>query len=309
MKEKRKYIFLIVLFIVFITVLMLNLLTPMVADDYMYSFSFATKDRIQSVSEIFPSLVKHAQVLNGRIIPDFFVHLFLLLPRAIFSILNSVIFIVFILGMYRLIKASQSKYDWQLLLILTGAVFLFPIAFGQTNLWLTGSINYLWRDTLMVWVFVPFSDIVIRKKNITGSWKWFFIAAASLYIGNSTENTSTSAILFMGLCILWQLLQKRKVYAWMLIAIGFTLLGWLLLVFSPGTSRDMSSSSASLNQIAQHFGVALDMWRKHGLWLSVAYFIVFFFSKRLHRSTCLFRRAFHLFRCQQFHHDCRLLLS
>jgi len=187
---------------------------------------------------------------------------------------------LFILGMYRLIKASQSEYDWQLLLILAGAVFILPFVFGQTNLWLTGSINYLWRDTFMVWVFVPFSDIVIRKKNFAGSWKWFFIAVASLYIGNSTENASTSAILFMLLCILWQILQKRKIYAWMLIATGFTILGWLLLVLSPGTRRDMSTSSASLYQIVQHFGVALNMWREHGLWLSIVYLTVFFFAKK-----------------------------
>lgn len=70
--------------LLFIFMLALNFLTPYQADDFAYHFSFDTGERIESISDIFPSLAAHTQTMNGRVIAHFFVHLFELLPKAVF---------------------------------------------------------------------------------------------------------------------------------------------------------------------------------------------------------------------------------
>ena len=76
---------------IFLLMLVLNFLTPMVSDDYAYCFSFVDWERIESVGEIFPSMKMHREYANGRIVAHFFAQLFLLLPKAIFNVINALV--------------------------------------------------------------------------------------------------------------------------------------------------------------------------------------------------------------------------
>ena len=67
---------------VFISAFMLTVLTPKYADDFAYSFSFATDQRIRSIADIFPSMAVHRVLLNGRVVPHFLVQLFLMFPMS-----------------------------------------------------------------------------------------------------------------------------------------------------------------------------------------------------------------------------------
>ena len=122
-------------------ILALNLLTLLLADDYRYAFSFATGERLKNVVDIFPSLAAHAVSINGRLVPHFFVQLFTLLPRQVFSVVNTVVFLLLIAGMYRL--SQKEEQNWKLLVLIFGGMFLLPPVFGQSFLWLAGSVNYL----------------------------------------------------------------------------------------------------------------------------------------------------------------------
>jgi hypothetical protein len=174
----------LILAVTFTGMLALNLLTPLLADDYLYAFSFATGERITSVGDIFPSLAAHAATMNGRLTPHFFVQLFVMLPRWIFAILNSFVYLALLLGMVRLSARVGERYPWRLLLIVSGAVFLLPPAFGQSFLWLAGSVNYLWCDALMVWLLVPFADFYLRGKSTTGMGRMTLMVLGALLMGN-----------------------------------------------------------------------------------------------------------------------------
>ena len=165
MKRKGALPFALIAATVFVAMLVLNLLTPMIADDYRYAYRFDTLTRLQSVWDIFPSLAAHASILNGRYVPHFFVQLFLLMPRPIFAVVNALCFMALLMGMYRLIKPAQAQYDSKVLLMVSGATFLFPPVFGQSFLWLCGATNYLWCDALMIWALVPFADAFSKTKR------------------------------------------------------------------------------------------------------------------------------------------------
>lgn len=57
--------------VLFFLVFALSLLTPMLADDYSYSFSYADRSRISSVSAIISSLEAHRSYMNGRMASHF----------------------------------------------------------------------------------------------------------------------------------------------------------------------------------------------------------------------------------------------
>ena len=78
---------------VFLLLLYCNLHTDLVADDYRYCFSFADGSRISAVRQIFPSMAAHRLSMNGRLIPHFLVQLFLMAPKAVFNLVNALMFL------------------------------------------------------------------------------------------------------------------------------------------------------------------------------------------------------------------------
>lgn len=84
---------------------LLSFLTPMIADDYSYSFSFADYRRIESVGDIVESMAAHRETINGRIIAHSMVQLFLLLPKAVFNTVNGLAAALFVFS-FRFIRIS-----------------------------------------------------------------------------------------------------------------------------------------------------------------------------------------------------------
>ena len=64
--------------VVFFQILLFSAMTPMLADDYSYCFSWADNRRITSPLQIPASMAVHRQLTNGRVIPHALVQLVLL---------------------------------------------------------------------------------------------------------------------------------------------------------------------------------------------------------------------------------------
>lgn len=271
MHNKSKMLFWGILSVIFVGMLLLNLLTPLLADDYLYSFSFATGERITNIAQIIPSLAAHATKMNGRLVPHFFVQLFTLLPRWAFAIVNTEVYMALLLGMYRLTNQSGKRYYWPLLLIVSGAVFLFIPAFGQSFLWLAGSVNYLWCDALMVWLLVPFSDAIFRGKQHLRIGHAVLLGVGALLLGNMSENVSAAAVLFMGLCTVWKWRKDRKITPWMAVTTIMAGIGWIALMLAPANRMNVAQASGGFNLLAEHYQTALSMWLQYGMWPSVAF--------------------------------------
>ena len=267
--------------------LALNLLTPLLADDYRYAFSFATGERLKNVVDIFPSLAAHAVSINGRLVPHFFVQLFTLLPRQVFSVVNTVVFLLLIAGMYRL--SQKEEQNWKLLVLIFGGMFLLPPVFGQSFLWLAGSVNYLWCDTLLVWLLVPFADAVFGKRNTLSIAGQVCVAFGALLFGNMSENVSAAGGVMMGLCVAWLFWKHRRVPLWMLLSVVMTLAGWLVLMLVPATRGSVARSSGSVAALFSQFGTALEMWKAHGLWATLGVIVLLCFTaKRIEPARVAF---------------------
>ncbi|MFI3237937.1 MAG: DUF6056 family protein [Lachnospiraceae bacterium] len=151
--EKRKVG--VIIGIVFVVMYVLNVLTPMIADDYNYCFSFSSGVRITNLSEIVSSMNGHYYSMNGRIYAHTLAQIFLLMGMGIFDVLNTFAFIALGYCMYRMVLV-HGEHKWSLLAILYTAMFMCIPAFGQTMLWLVGSSNYLWTTLTMLVFLLPY---------------------------------------------------------------------------------------------------------------------------------------------------------
>ncbi len=278
MRMKREHLFWVLLGLYFLFFLLLNVLTPLVSDDYRYAFSFATDERITSVWQIFPSLYEHYFVMHGRTAVHFFTQLMMLLGKPVFNVLNAAVATALLLGLHRLAAGRKEKNP--VLLLAVGALsFLFTPAFGQTMLWLDGACNYLWGITVVVWVLVPFRDALIEGKNIRSPWLTALFLIGSLFMGAASENNSPAAILVILLitALVW---KKSGRLRWRLGAsCGLAFIGFLILCLSPANAiRSANYAAEGVSRMGQYllnFQAAADTLLQNGLPLCCVFLVLF----------------------------------
>lgn len=131
-KDKKPICF--ILLAVFLFMALLSFLTPMIADDYSYSFSFADYRRIESVGDIVESMAAHRETINGRIIAHSMVQLFLLLPKAVFNTVNGLAaaLFVFLISLYS--DFGLERKNAFVLAIAVLALWYFVPQFGEVFL-------------------------------------------------------------------------------------------------------------------------------------------------------------------------------
>ena len=286
--EKR--VFLLFLCGLFLALLALNVLTPFLADDYTYAFSFADGARIAGVGQLPASLAAHGREMNGRYAPHFFVQLFTLLPGWLFDLCNSLAFVALMLGLCRL-GAGEKRYDWKLLALSFSAVFLCAPDVGGSMLWLSGSLNYLWCGALSLWLLVPFGDALLRGRAAPAKGVTALLCLGGLLAGNGSESWSAALALLMLACALCQRAFTKKLPLWMLAVSACTLAGWLFLILAPGDSQRISGGlQGGLGFYMERFLAALERWQESLLPLSVAWLFLLAFG--LHAKAGRERLAF-----------------
>lgn len=220
---------------VFITIFALTLLTPKYADDFAYSFSFATDQRIRSVAEIFPSMAVHRTMLNGRVIPHFLVQLFLMLPKTVFCLLNALQAVLLLLLCSR---CFQTEGKTKILLLLCGifSIWVFSPSFGENYLWLDGAVNYSWALTVLMLFLMPYISawfaMPVERKPV-----WHALHVVFSFAAGAWSENGSLAFLFLAVCLLvgvW--LREKKLPIWLLLGICSAALGYIFLMTAPATA-------------------------------------------------------------------------
>ena len=248
-----KYIFCVAGLALYI--LVLNFLTPYVADDFEYMFSFQNGERITSIIQIFPSLFQHYVNTNGRTVPHFFAQLFLMGPKWIFNVVNTIMFVALVYLMLQMTSTSR-KFSAILWFLVPVLIWQFAPVFGQVFLWEDGAFNYLWSYTFSLIYLLPYVRILLGKeegwfrdekrsgaKKSVG-WK-VALCIYTFFFGNYSESVSFSVI-FVSFLILVTVTVKEKQwkkYSFYLIPIICGAIGYLFILASPGEVSHMASRS------------------------------------------------------------------
>lgn len=225
---------------IFLLMLLCNLRTNLLADDYRYFFSFADGTRIDSVGDIVPSMAAHRSSMNGRLTAHALVQLFLMLPLPVFKLVNSLVFLLMLMLIYR-ISTGGGEHNALLLVALFGAIWVLQPEFGQVFLWLDGAVNYLWSVALCLLFLLPYINKFLHGRD-PGRLGGAGFALFSFIVGGYAEN-STVAVVFMALLLtaLSRFWRKQRIGLWPAASLLAAMLGFGLMLFAPAELQNKSA--------------------------------------------------------------------
>lgn len=172
MKEYKLAKYYLILFygVVGILFYLLSVYTPLMADDFSFAYRYGKNGAdilypITNLSDIAVSQYYHYFVSNGRTPVQFIEQLFAgLLGRDLFNPFNTLIFLIFLWVCVSLIsQKKKSLYIVTALFLLFW--FLLPVP-GETLLWMSGSVCYLWASCfvlLFLYLFLKIDTMSIPK--------------------------------------------------------------------------------------------------------------------------------------------------
>lgn len=230
LKSTKKQQTIIILVCIYLMMLILNLLTPILADDYSYSLGL-DDTKINSFMDIINYQWWHYFNWGGRSVAHTIAQFLLLFPKTIFNIINPLIYTCLIYLIYLHAKGNKESNPLFLLLIHLGLWFLLPV-FGQTCLWLVGSCNYLWTSVIILW----FLWIYRNKESNPSIIKLIGIFILGFLAGWTNENTSAGLIvILLGYIIMQKVCSKKeKIQKIQIVGLIGTILGFLVMILAPG---------------------------------------------------------------------------
>lgn len=290
--NSSKLTILLICCLIFILMLYCNRCTDLVADDYRYCFSFADDTRIDSISDIFPSMRAHRSSMNGRVIAHFLVQLFLMLPKTVFNIFNSAVFCLLILLIYQTAVFNR-EHNALLLASIFGCIWVLQPEFGQVFLWLDGSVNYLWCALLCFIYLKVFIGFFEDRAEPDTALRVLFVIF-SFAVGAFSENSSV-AIIFMSILLiaLDRLCYKRNAPVWIYISLAAATAGFIYMMAAPAETVNKSAEFSLPVLIGNFVETGLFYLRFWPLLISYILLICLYMkrkldSKRLLLSLCYF---------------------
>lgn len=220
----------IILVAIFLIMLVLNVLTPLIADDYSYSFN-KSLERITSFKDIIDFQFNYYYFnWGGRCVAHTLAQIFLIFPKGIFSIINSILYVALIYLIYLHAKGINKNEKPELLVLIHLALwFLLPV-FGQTCLWLTGACNYLWTMILILLFLLSF-----RNNKNSSAFKIVGLFFLGVLAGWTNENTAFGLIVIaLGIIIADRYIDKKKISKSQISGLIGVITGFIILIIAPG---------------------------------------------------------------------------
>lgn len=234
-KENRQYIATIAFLCVVAGMMWIigdaGLLAP---DEYNYSNIYGTTQRITSLVDLRTSLSLFYTSWTGRILVHGMIQLFLWLNLNAFYIMNSIVFVIFLIGIVRLFdeKVSVGYLAIALALIIYGTA-----VFSEKYVWMSGSLNYLWPTCVMLYTLRYFYKGIVEQE-IPNRYKTALYWILAFATGFSQENIAfvTGSFILILIFSRWKeliKLSKKEILYWITGILCFGI-GALLLIFAPG---------------------------------------------------------------------------
>lgn len=264
--------------VVFAAMLALNCLTPYVADDYTFSFSYATGERLTGLWSVLESQWYHYFHWSGRFIIKCLAQGFTILPKAVFNLLNAAVYAGLGLVLHRLALGQRRRFDPAVLALIYLSLWMVSPVFGQTNLWMCGSVNYLWATFFCMAALVPYA-LYLTRAFAPRRWLAPACLLGGLVAGWASENTSAGLLVALVLCVGFFLWRDKKAPLWAWLGLAGALAGFALLILAPGNYQRQDAAAdprGPLTILAVRFLTALDQLVSSGGLVLLVLFAVLF---------------------------------
>ncbi|SDC00165.1 hypothetical protein SAMN04487864_101382 [Succiniclasticum ruminis] len=237
------------LLIIFIFMLIVNMMTPLLSDDYFVAFVWpegvgingtlpTDARKVSSLSDVLESLKVYYFVWGGRIPGQSFITIFSWWGKVFFNFVNAFMTVLLIAEIYWITHEGKISLNFipAYVMWIFFALWSFNAAFVDTFLWLAGSCDYLWLMVLILAFLLPYiqdyyNPAVHKQRSIIFTLGIFVLG---ILAGCSRENAICWVILAL---LYWFYLcwGKTKLQEWKVLGLIGLCIGYTLLVLSPGS--------------------------------------------------------------------------
>lgn len=276
-KESNKCnLFTLINIIWFFYLFYLNHFTNLYSDDYrvLHYWSDANH-RISSIRDAAISTNEYYLIAGGRWISYFSAQYFMIFDKVVFNICNSMMGVLLGVLIYKYIMPKEKK-TWLLLLIHIMLWFFTP-TWGQEFLWLSGSTMYLWPMvyTLAFLLFywkkaysIIFDSYEVVSNNKRKWIKCFALILLGFLSGESLEPMACTTFLTLFFYVVYLKKRHIKIASYEVVGILAFILGFMILMFSPGNFNRINAVNESSNFLFKYlYRIARESY----------YFIVYMF--------------------------------
>ena len=210
-------------------------------DDYLFS-SFTGSDRpIMSVRDALYSQTVAYMECNGRFVVHTIVHLFCSIwGRAIFSVVNTLVFLLFFWFMLRL-TITGKKQLFVKAFLLVAVIWLFVPVQGIAFLGnIAFSVNYLWVSVVNLGFILLYQR---KTKETSRWWQSVLLLIFSLFAGSLQESFSVG---IAGALLLYYGFHRKELKGQRLYLVLGYWLGTLIIVGAPGNFIRMLDNQGPL---------------------------------------------------------------
>lgn len=227
-----------VIIVTFLFVLVINCLTPLLADDYYYIQNrvMGETEVVRNYSDFIRSLVNARDLQSGRTLTLILYHVFALVGKTIFNIIDAVSYMIFVFLMYFLVK-GEGKHSISIFAAINLSIWLFTPELGQDIFWISGAINYLLPMLPITGVFLIYKKHMEKPSNSLKIPKAIIIFLLAVLAGWSLENSGITVPIVTGLYILLYRYRKIKIPIWAISGFAGAVLGYAALLTAPGNFR------------------------------------------------------------------------
>lgn len=239
-KNEQRKLYLLYL-LIFLYMLLINFKCGFLSDDY--HFLFVWKDfyptgndkPVENFSDIIESAKNYYNLSGGRVVPHFFNFLmanvdkwvFANVDKCVFNILNSAVFVILGRILYLYTKKDGGVF---LQAAVYMSMFLMLPAFGDSVIWLSGAVNYLWPGTLLMYC------IYFCERNFDSKKAGTNVIMLLLTALSASTNEMTGGMLAVWLTA-HLITKKRKINIKAVLFYILCIGGECLVVLAPGNAN------------------------------------------------------------------------
>lgn len=258
----------------FAFMLLCNVLTLKLSDDYAYLYSWADDSLITNPLQIIPSMAAHTVRMNGRLVAHGVAQFWLMLPGWMFDIANSLVFVLQIPLIVRICKGKNEERNNLLHVAIFCAIWVTELAFGQANLWLDGACNYLWSVVAGLLFILPYVSYFMSDDTQRGTLRGVLFLILSVAMGGWAESGSAACIFIAAVLLALGHFWQRKPMSYILVAgIVLAVAGYLTIYMAPA-QMNKGSAMSLMSLLA---GVLRCLLRLTEIWVLVAAFVLMLF--------------------------------
>ncbi|MBR4903766.1 MAG: hypothetical protein IKZ53_03775 [Selenomonadaceae bacterium] len=225
-------------------------LLPLSHDDYAYAFIWdgvhggnleqmqfgspevETRQRVESLNDIFQSMESHYFTWGGRIFAHGLAQFFIWLGKPVFDVANTIMFIFLVLTIINLsntwLKISRQALIWIFL-----SLFLFSAASLMSLFWLTGSCNYMWMSFFQLFFLTPYVKALRTGEAGNSILNFLLMILLGLAAGWSNEAGALATVCLTIFLVI--MCKARGIFRiWMIAGLLSLVIGCAFMILAPG---------------------------------------------------------------------------